>query len=517
MNNATAASPTNLLDVLAQTGDGKVPNTTNERKHVSAFPVENIVFVPEENYRWGSEAGMVADLLNTVCGTSDEAKVASYNTLRESIRTIGVQDPVGLVEREDGYHVVFGFTRVHAAIELKIATIPAYIYPKDIDDSVIELLQVRENSPALKRSVNWVAEAEMYTSLWGALYSRMKERAGKTDEEDASLRKRAKETICAVLGRSPSRLRSMAHFLHVLDPRVLALARAGHLDSHAATEFHSGSVEHPYKPAQITAFLKHLHGRDGYPAVITAPAIRAAKKCVNLQLERGAEQPGDDADVGEEPQERVVARGASSAPQERDQRAASKASARQGVPGPLAAMRGSSDKMRTSPAALRDLSDLVAWGAINDLKLSVRSLSLAGQKLLDTPEWLKVQGIGWGADTVTMPPLMEVILGGRSPDDTEIVRMQQQHEVSQHRYVISAFIRAFLRAAMCDLGVRNLDYDDRGWISGKSPDAKGNTCHHRSVWTTAVQDAVAMPGEVMILDRAKAAWERIRHHVKAKK
>lgn len=500
-----------LLDFLVSDEGGRA---SLSREYFERQPVADIIFDPAENYRWGSKEKMTADLAKEGQVGEDGTRVSSYEVVKQSIRTIGVQEAVGLVRRPDGLHVVYGFTRVHICKELNIAHLPAYIYG-DIDDSDIELLQVRENSPALKRAVNWVAETEMYSSLWGAVFIRRCEKKGLSDTSSqaaATERRLAKEAVCRTLGRNPSRMKSAEHFLRVLDGRVIDLAREGRIDYAAAQEFHSNDVDNPYKPARITAILRYLKGTDGYPSAITASRVRQAKKVADLDFERAADSS---VDVGDEPEEREVKRGASTAPLQRENRQSEKAAARVGAPSPVSAMKGA-ERIRSSSAQLRDLSDLVAWNAIAGMKLTVKSPSDAGERLIGSAAWYEIRGIGWGSDTVTMPPLVETILAKRDEEDAEVQRMQRQHEISAERFVLTAFVRAFMRMAMDDQGIRNLDYDEKGWISGKTPKADGEGhIHHRDVWTRAVHDAVAMPGRVKLLDRAKHAWEQVRPYVKS--
>lgn len=505
-----------LFNLLIADAEQRVPL---QRTHIEQQPVADIVFDPSENYRWGSEAAMRGDINRKMMVNDDGTKGSSYDAMKASIREIGVQEPVGLVMRDDGLHIIYGFTRVLCCRELGIENLPAYIYSSDISESDVELLQTRENSRNLRREVNWVAEVEMYTSLWGALFVKRCEAAGieLTDgKRAASERKLAKEAVCRTLGRHPSRMKSAEHFLRVLDSRVLDLAREGRIDYLAAQEFHSGDVDNPFKPSKITAILQCLKGREGYPDIISAPKVRQAKRTVDMNFDRAVDTVSD-VDVGEEPNKGPEVRGASAAPMNRANRVEEKTIAAKGESSSATHIMRGAERIRTSSAQLRDLADLVAWDALIDAGLSIKSAPEKVERIIGSAAWHKVLGISWGADTVAMPPLMEVILGGKSVDDPDIERMQRQHDHSAERFVVTAFVRALIRQAMADNGVRNLDYDDKGWISGRSPKEGGEgNVHHRDLFTQAVQHAVTMPGDVTLVARAQHVWSKIRPYVKAK-
>ena len=70
---------------------------------------------------------------------------------------------------------------------------------------------------------------------------------------------------------------------------------------------------------------------------------------------------------------------------------------------------------------------------------------------------------------------------------------------------------------MSAAGVRNLDYDDKGWLVGSSVGEDGKTVYHRFLWTSAITAAAGPQVRKMkLLDRAKAAWARISPFVKRK-
>lgn len=508
-------TPGTLIDSLCGLTDTAVaPNPRSadvktSRKHHSAFPVAQIVLDPTENYRWGSAAAMKADLAREDMLLEDGSTRSSYQLLRDSIAAIGVEDPVGLVEREDGYHVIYGFTRAAAAKELKLESVPAYVYAGTISSGEVQLLQMRENSPALKRAVNWVAETEMYDSITKRIYLRMLEKnPGVGKQAAASLHKQAHEAACRILGRYPSTMKSRTHFLRVLDPRVITLSREGRLTCTGAMVFHSGNVDHPYTPAFITAVLRHLRGKEGYKLSIQPVEVRKACDAVRAGQARGEEvDDSDGADVGDEPEQRAVATGHTMS---RVSRSLAKAADAKGAPGPVQLMRAP-EKIRQSSAVLRDLSGLIAWDIIHRKGFGLTTDAKEVEKhIVNSPEWHKVIGIGFGAGDISMPPLMETVLGGRSDEDSEVAQMANQHELTAERYVVAAFVSGFLRQAMASAGVRNLDYDDKGWMLGKTTREDGQVIHHRAVYSDAIQEAVGMPGAVRLLDRAKAAWAKVR-------
>lgn len=488
------------------------------RKHHERFRLADIVLVPEENYRWGSQEGMEADLARLDVNNEDGTKRSSYQDLCASIGTIGVQEPVGLVEREDGFHVIYGFTRVMASRSLNLTHIPVYVYDSAIPEAEVELLQVRENSLSLRREVNWVCEAERYSNLVAAeLDRRTKLADGKmTSAETKSAAAAAKATVSKVLGRHPSRLRSAEHFLRILDKRVVDLARKGYLSYGAAQEFHSGDVTKLFPATFITSVLRHLHGRDGYPFPITPDRIRQAKKAVKVLQDQGEEAAGG-ADVGEESEDAPEVRGASASMASRSLRAAVDAKDDKKVQQGAVALQRGAEKIRQSTASLRDLSDLVAWDAIDAAGLTIASDPKAGERLIGAAAWQRVVGIGYGAGDITAPPFLERLVGGRSEEDEDVERMQRQHDLTSERYVTSAFVRGFLCVALKQAGVRNIDIDDKSWMSKSSPGDGGVAIRHRALFADAVKDAVAMPGRVTLVDRARAAWARIVPFVKPAK
>lgn len=515
MNQTAPAGTDGAVILDALTGDTNVSAQKTPRKHHSAFPVAHIVLRPEENYRWGSEEAMKADIANEDVVREDGTKACSFAMLKESVAIMGVEDPIGLVERENGYHVIYGFTRALAAQLTGTASLPAYVYEPGIPEAEVEMLQMRENSPTLKRTVNWVAETEMFTSISTRLLNRLLEKATAeaggaelTIPVRKNLKVKADLAVCKIMGRYPSTFKSRRHFMHRLDQRVITLAREGRLSCTAAMEFHSGDVDRPFDPSFVTAVLSSIRGDSGYPPVITPEKVRNAMRLVRAEGWDSAPKPSAAAPSAESgfegddhPEPARTPRGGGE-----EGRAAGRA--------PLLK---APEKIRQSPSILRDLSNLVAWEALRARSITLASPEAATAKLKDSPEWHKIIGIGFGAGEVTMPPLMETIIAGRDHEEDDVQRMQNQHEHTADRYVTTAFIHAFMRQAMATAGVRNFDLDDKGWISQKATNSEGSDVLHRLIYGHAVTNAANLPPKdgalPTLLQRAQHAWSAISPYV----
>lgn len=490
----TEQAETQFLDALMGKGNGsgEVVGVRAVRKHHSRFPVADIVIDPTENYRWGSVDAMKADLAAKEL-TLDNGDVRSgYAMLRESIRVLGVEDPIGLVQREDGYHVVYGFTRATAAREVGLETVPAYVY-QNITEAEAQLLQARENSPQLKRSVNWLSEHEMFNEMVVRLINRLNASKAEGSALPSSFpqsKARAEEVVAKILGRGVQSMRNRTHYLRHLDPRVKMLAREGRITCTAAIEFYSGDANNLYPASYITAIMAALAGADGaYPDRITPQRVREAKRAVMLR--------GDGpTDTGEKRQRSVVGQ-------------------RSKAPG---ACRDS------APGVIRDTAILIAARLLLAEKLNLTSTDSQVAELTRSVEWAMIQGMGMGCGEVAHPP---VLLAAR-PDtakaapanewdgeddadeegdmDANLARMQQRHEESAERYATAVFIQAFVRNAMDRAGVKNFE----NWIAGayKEPGTT-RTTSHRSIHNAAVNRALVDPG-LTLLARAKLAWTDVR-------
>lgn len=505
-----------LLDAIADLG---VPGTVTDarkhktpRKHAANFPMDRVVIVPEENYRWGSEEAMKADLAKADLPLGNGEIGCSYDLLRDSIRAIGVEEPVGLVERADGHHVIYGFTRCLAARDVGLDTIPAYLYGSELPEAEMALLQLRENSQALKRSVNWVAETEQYQSISAHLLNRRLARMAEAGEvgrqETISAHKACNVAASRILGRHPSGMKSRVHFIHYLDKRVVEMSRQGYFSLQAAREFHSGNVDNLYPPAFVTAVLKLLHGADGYKSTILPADVRRAVNGVKAGLATGdiVLRDGSAAPPAPERKGHTMNRTVRNARAE-----AEKADSAEAEHGPLSKMKAP-DKIRQSSAILRDISELLAMECLAAAGLTMGSDPAAVEKVVHSREWHRIEGIGFGAGDISMPPLFETVLGGRKTDDPEVQHMHLHYERTAQRYVVTAFVRAFLRMCMRNAGIRDLDFSDQGWLLGKTM-VEGKNMPHRQAYNDAVAAGLE-PADLPLLERAKIAWVALKPLVK---
>ncbi len=459
---APAASP-DILRVLC--GDADAPTRT-ARTHHAEFPLEKVKLDPRENYRWGSEEAMLADLKATSRDPSDGSQVCTYEVLKGSIRTMGVEEPVGLVPRADGtYRVVYGFTRVLAAKEVGLAEVPAYVYDAALPEEEAQLLQLRENSLTLKRQVNWVAEVEMYDRLLGMVRKAFaKTPADQLPRGDAGERltpkKAAARVVAKALGVSSATMRNRHFTLHHIDPRVVALSREGKLNYAAACEFCTGDAAVPFKAEFVTSVIEALQSRDAAMAKVTADTVRQTMR--RLRADKKEAYEGD-------------------------QRPST-------VCGQVAA------GTRQSPGALRDLCVAMWRPVLTKYRLTLASPAEEWEKMRTTITWQRIVGIGIAAADVTEPVL-------ERGEDTG--RAELQHEETAFRYVVGALVQAALAADMRYSAERF-----REWISSSSFDGLKAKRSNRLEFYGAVQAAMdkAMHRS-QILPIVKKAREELRERL----
>ncbi len=85
--------------------------------------------------------------------------VGDIDGLTESIKSLGVQQPIGVHKKKSGvYSLVYGFRRVAAATEAGLNQIPARIYPTKTKKSELLLLNLQEN--VTRDSLNPMEEAD---------------------------------------------------------------------------------------------------------------------------------------------------------------------------------------------------------------------------------------------------------------------------------------------------------------------------------------------------------------------
>ncbi len=454
---------------IAAVAVGDAASVKTPRTLVAKFPTKDLIILPEENYRWGSQAAMDLDL-GRDGGHSEQRR--TYETTRESIRAVGVEDPIGAVRRDDGIHVIFGFTRAVAALEVGAETVPVFVYDAGMSDDEVDMLQAMENSLGVKRAVNWVNEFEMFDNLVVRFMNR------------GFSKKDAGAKVAVFLGCDAHTMDSRRCYLKNLDIRVRELARQGRVSCPVALEFRSGDADAPFSEEYIGAILKELRIKEGalagqFPATICIEQVRRVKKRVGLT--RKAYE--DDA-----------------------------------LP------RKTPNKNRQSPSILRDVSVLMAQRMLSHNRISQQSEVMVVEALTRSYEWAQIVGLGMGAGEVSMPPVLEneLSLNMRRDksaafltnaedlaDDNIQEAMQAQHDETSTRYATGIFIQAFLRNALDRQGVKNFDRDQQGWIC-RSSVIGDTTKNHRSVFYGAVQRAVGMPGAVTLKDRVLAAWQDVR-------
>lgn len=227
------------------------PQYTQEKVSLSLIDDD-----PQENYRWGSQDALEKD---------QQQNQKTWTRLSSSMNVAGVQTPVGLTKNTAGrYRVVYGFTRVQLARKLRHADIPANVYA-DLSPIEAGICQIMENSKNLRRSVNWVQEAERFAKLSEQLYDdlkalprdkqvRRKDRFGKT----LGLKKTAEAIIAEAIGSSARTHRDHLWCLYRLPEKVQALARQGIFSVATILEFFRAGKKDPYPSSEIDLILSKL-------------------------------------------------------------------------------------------------------------------------------------------------------------------------------------------------------------------------------------------------------------------
>lgn len=405
-NMPSSAANLDISSILCAGSDGNPVKTP--RAHNAEFPLADIRVDPRENYRWGSKEAMDADLVRTQKDPSDGSMVCTYRMLVDSIRTLGVEEPVGLVPRKTGggYRVVYGFTRVMAAKEVGLGVIPAYVYDASLPEEEAQLLQLRENSLSLKRAVNWVAEVEMYQRL--VSYARTSLNGRKPADmpkDDDGRPLSAKVAACLSVGRAlgvaPATMKNRNYTLQHIHPLVRALSEQGKFSYAVANEFTSGDAKVPYTGEFVTAVLDELRKGDAELDRVTPESVRAVMRKLK--------------DSGDKPMY-------------------------EGGQKPTTSCGQWSAGNRQSAGALRDLCVGMWSSQLAKSKMTLRSTKPEDWDVLrKTKIWHMVVGIGIGSADVAEP----VIAVG---DDTG--RAELYHEETAWKYALSAMIQAVLLAEL---------------------------------------------------------------------
>jgi hypothetical protein len=256
--------------------------TLTGKRSFTAIPLSDIVIVPAENYRWGSEEAMKADVEAQTLD-EDGAAVNTYQRLKDSLAETGLRDPVGLIQRDDGYHVVYGFTRTLAAKELGWETVDAYVYPSTLSAAEVQTLQLQENSTSLRRTVNWIATVEAFKSLMAKVIARL---VSSGEMDAAQAKKTAKGIVSRSLGVTYPVISMRAVALKRLHPDVVACVRKHNWSYAVAVEFYSGDVENPFSGDFIRDVLESVKRAQPDLNQITPASIRKAKTLVAQRVGR---------------------------------------------------------------------------------------------------------------------------------------------------------------------------------------------------------------------------------------
>jgi len=377
------------------------------RTHNPDFPIADIIVDPRENYRWGSQEAMEADLKSQTKNPADGSMVCTYQVLVESIRAGGVDTPVGLVARPTGgYRIVYGFTRVMAAKEVGLGVIPAYVYDASLPEEEAQLLQLRENSASLKREVNWVQEVQMYFKLVAYVRKSLTGRkAADMPRDDDGQPMSPKVAACTAVGRmlgvAPATMKNRNYTLQHIHPLVRDLAEK-HIFSYAVcSEFTSGDAGVPYTTVFVEAVLEALRHKSPDLMSVTPQMVRDAMRKLK--------------DSGSKPMYEDGKR-------------------------PTTTCGQWSAGNRQSAGALRDLCVAMWASVLAKSKMSLRSSKPEDWECLrKTKTWHTVVGIGIGAADVS-EPVVEV------SDETS--RAELYHDETAWKYALSALIQAVLLAEL---------------------------------------------------------------------
>lgn len=374
--------------------------TRTKRTHHAELPLELIKIVPEENYRWTNAILMREELAKVERDPSDGSLVNTFEMLKASIQAIGIDEPIGVVMRDDGfYHVVYGFTRAVAAKELNLRVIPAYVYDPSLPDAEARLLQMRENSIALKRPVNWVNEVKMFRDL--SRQYQIEYDSGKVplpfaeDGSKMTSRDAASDRVCRVLGKSANSMRTRLQTFEKVDQRVKDLAKFGKFTYNVTLEFLPVKDKVGMSAEVVGEVLAEMRRRDPEFKTTTPETVRQVYKWV------------------------VESRAALTAPAEPESETDSPVRLTPHVEQNLHNM---------SPATARDLAVAMVIATLKGLGLNHDSPAETLEKLRNMPTWQRVIGIGIGTSQIVSP-----LVAGKSFD------------IHAHNYAMRVFLAAFLR------------------------------------------------------------------------
>ena len=404
-----------------------IVKTAREHHDIS---LAKIIIDPAENYRWGSQQAMQADMASP-----------AFAVLQASVADAGVQDPVGLVKRGDDYHVVYGFSRCLAARQAGIKTVPAYVYEPTLSATETQLLQLRENSKELRRPVCWIHEVRVWRRLVDETAARY---AGMPDEsrpkEGGKVLppgKAAAKEISRLLGKEPNTYYDLEAQLKHLHPRVVESAIAYGWSQYATLEFFSGDAKAPYAGDFVVSVLGRLTAEFGTLAGITPEAVRRAKRQVAAAVKN------------------VFVGGAE--------------------PTTVRARKRMEGDSRMGPGIARDACVDCFDGIIQKGAVTPED---ADAKLRNGPVWNKVIGIGMAIGEVSLP----ACAGGNSQQPPDAV--DQAHKASGDRWALQCLVHAYLRRHVASI-VGNFEE----WAAS-TEEVDGEKRYHRREFHSSVAASV---------------------------
>jgi hypothetical protein len=437
------------------------PLTYASKATFREIPLKSVIVDPTKNYRWGSDAAMREDMAR-IDRTADGETINLYGMLKESIRAVGVEEPIGVVAEDDKFTVIYGFTRAMAAREVGLKVVPAAVYTRISEAEIVER-QMRENSLTLKRGVHWLAEAESFARLVEKRVPEYTERAKAGEKFGMSARLKDKpmppreaaiRDISTVLGVEPGTMHNRIAIAKLLPESARAFIKEAAIGFFPSKEFHSGDKENPYTDEFIKAVIADIRKFDPSAARITPKVIRNAKH-------------------------RVLTGGKKESAAKKLQ-----AFAKGEMPDTLTAKALILDANRLSPGALRDHSADLATTYMLREGVTLSSDKATWDAVRTSPEWSMILGLGCGAGDV---PLPSTVAADSATDPAAASRVTQTsgHVELGYRYVVAAFAYAALRLEV----LRRKRGDFGHWLAGSSM-AGAAKKSNRMEFTRAIREAV---------------------------
>jgi ParB-like chromosome segregation protein Spo0J len=377
---------------------------TDKRVFHKAFLLKDITFDPTDNYRWGSAESMERDLrAKTQAEAGDDASVG-FETMKTSIATGGVEEPIGLRVVGTEVRIIYGFTRYVACKELGLEAIPAFLY-EGISDTEAASLQLRENSTNLKRGVGWVATTRMFNRLVDSLVEECiaipaAERPTDSRGFAKSARRTAIVKVCERMGMSERVLTEQARVIKNAQPEALEMAEEGRLNVWAMKELESGDKDNPYSREFVKEVLAESVRTSKGRAITTQEVRNALKRVKDKNRHVTVKKAGAKAEAYTPAASEMV------------------------------------DTRRVSGGCLRDIATNVAATYVAKHKLgSAEATDDAWAKLTLSSAWCIVQGVALSSGE---SPLPEGAESENGCDISQALRLTRD-------YTKSVFLRAIVR------------------------------------------------------------------------